>query len=463
MVTTTIPTPFETDLSAEPVVDQLDVVAPHHTAQRQQQITKMATQPIKWQEAAFRWIERDKRAIDAFRRLLLRMDRYHDVLRNKRLVRQDGNYGPMVGGLAALAHHHGRWIRSPEDWTSTVEKGGEPQRIDQFASLARHLLTRYHVPSFMDEAWFGACGDEALRHQEWFIHIGSGGSVRDLDLPVKLTRSMAHKFMQGMNRKSIARNLRWAQVLAMGGDWQMARTIQSTRLGRHLDDDEFWSTVVLFLTSNPLIDPTQVGPMIDYIHNMRFAPRRVVGEGGGVEEAPPPQPDFTMKGRSATKLLRQVEAWHGHLTSVQNVIFQSWQPSGVRSFALEEQSAELGAVRWTVQELLSSWELAAEGTAMGHCVVSYSDQCADGKASIWSIGLQLEDEESRESVLTVAFDVRRRAVTQARGRYNMVPNKAPRSAKGQEATRGKYKQMLDRSDHILSLWTERERVRREDK
>ena len=241
----------------------------------------------------------------------------------------------------------------------------------------------------------------------------------------------------------------------------MAHTIQSTRLGRHIDHDGFWSTVVLFLATNPLIDPTQIGPMVDYIHNMRFAPRRVVREGGGVEEAPPLQPNFSMKGRSATKLLRQVEAWHGHLTRVQNVLFQSWQPSDVRPFELEEQTEKLGHVRWTVQELLSSWELAAEGTAMGHCVVSYSDQCADGKTSIWSIGVQKKDEESRESVLTVAVDVKRRAMTQARGRYNMLPNKVPRSAQAQEAARGRYKQLIDRSDHILSLWMERERIRRE--
>jgi hypothetical protein len=31
--------------------------------------------------------------------------------------------------------------------------------------------------------------------------------------------------------------------------------VQSTRLGRHLDHDEFWNTVVLFLASNPMKPP----------------------------------------------------------------------------------------------------------------------------------------------------------------------------------------------------------------
>jgi hypothetical protein len=90
-----------------------------------------------------------------------------------------------------------------------------------------------------------------------------------------------------------------------------------TRLGWHHDNDEFWSTVVRFLVNNAMIDPTWVGPIVDYIFNMKFVSRRIVQEGGGIEEGPPPQPNFTMKGRSAAKLLRQVEAWHGrkHLVS----------------------------------------------------------------------------------------------------------------------------------------------------
>jgi len=218
-----------------------------------------------------------------------------------------GREGGAVYGLAALAHPHRRWIQPPETWASSVQHNGHPQSIDQIGSLARHLLARYEVPTFMDEAWFGPYNDETMQRQAWYLHLGAGGSVRDLDLPVHLTRRMAHRFMLGRNRDSIDHNLRWAQVLGLGGDQHLARTVLRTRLGRHLDHDDFWQTVVLFLTTNPLMDPAQVGPMIDYVHNMRFAPRRVVAEGGGVEEAPPPQPDLTMKGRSPTKILRQID------------------------------------------------------------------------------------------------------------------------------------------------------------
>lgn len=452
-------------------------VAGHHTAERRAQLSSMAagcvetgrnlransTTPWKaWQQIAMEWLEEDDESTHAYERLVLRLDRYQDVLRHRKLCRAGGQYGSALRGLAALAHHHRQWIRPPEEWTSQVERNGIPQRVDQFSSLARHLFARYDVPTFLDEAWFAERSDEAIRQQKWFIHVGAGGSVRELDTPVHLTRRMAHEFLQRNNRESIAHNLRWIQVLGMGGDAVMARAVQRTRLGRHLDHDEFWSTVVLFLASNPMIDPTLVGPVVDYIHHMRFAPSRVVREGGGVDEAPPPQPDFTMKGRSITKLLRQVEAWHGHLARVKDVVFQSWQPCGLRPFELEEDSPALGRIRWSVQELLSSWELAAEGTAMGHCVVSYSDQCADGQTSIWSIGLLREGDQTREGALTVAVDPERRVITQARGKYNMLPHSSPRSAQAQEAARAGYMDILNGSAAVLARWGERERLRRQD-
>lgn len=113
-----------------------------------------------------------------------------------------------------------------------------------------------------------------------------------------------------------------------------------------------------------------------------------------------------------------------------------------------------------MQELLSSWELAAEGTAMNHCVVSYSDQCAAGETSIWSISARREGAETREHVLTVAVDQGERTVTQARGRYNALPHHKPNSARQRRAAQAGYLDLLNRSDHVLRLWIDRERLRR---
>ena len=287
------------------------------------------------------------------------------------------------------------------------------------------------------------------------MHLANGGNIRDLETPIRLTRRMAHLFGRAPRLGTLEKSMRWAQVIGMGGNDALAQAILKTRLGRNYKNDEFWNTVVLFLVNNAMMDPTWVGPIVDYVHNMKFAPRRVVQEGGGVEEISPPQPNFTMKGRSATKLLRQVEAWHGHLSREQFVDFQSWQACGVRPLTLEDETPELGPVRWTAQELLSSWELAAEGRAMSHCVVSYSNQCADGNTAIWSLCAQPQGAPEREHIMTVALDIKERAVTQARGRYNALPNKPQKSGKVQ----GGYLQLLNRSEYILKEWMGRERLR----
>jgi hypothetical protein len=405
----------------------------------------------------------DVEARQALLRLLLHVDRFIDVLK-------PGNFSPrgrrghrrLLDGLIVVAFHHRQWLRPVEDWACEPSINGHPRPIDQFSGLLRHLFAKYDIPLYLDAAFFEGLDEEARRHQAWFLDLACGASVRSLDTPIELTKRMAHLFMTipGHNRHAILRNMRWAQIIGMGGDTVLAKTILSTRLGRQFEDDTFWSTVVLFLVNNAMMEPERVGPLADYIHNMKYAPRRIVLEEGGVEEGPPPHPNLSMKGRSASKLLRQVEAWHGHLARESDVVFQSWQPCGLRPFETSEMHDPIGDVRWTVQELQSSWELAAEGRAMNHCVVSYSDQCADGKTSVWSIAAQKKDAEERESVMTVAVDVRSREMTQARGKYNALPNQRPKSAQARREEQTGYFDLLNRSDHILRLWMERERITR---
>ncbi|MBT4504792.1 MAG: hypothetical protein HOC74_44120 [Gemmatimonadetes bacterium] len=437
--------------------------APYLTPERRQLLEQIASGELPTYRAGLidQWLGKDEEARQVLRQLLLHVDRFTNVLRSRRFY-PVGRHRLLLHGLLVLSYHHRRWIRPLEEWHCGPSINGHPRPSDQFSSLLRHLLARYDVPKFMDAAFFEGIDARGLQQQEWFMHIANGGSIRDLRMPIKLTRRMAHLMlsMKDHYRYGIEHNMRWVQVIGMGGDSLLAKTILRTRLGRNFDDDAFWSSVVLFLVNNAMMDPGCVSPLIDYVYNMKFAPRRIVRPEGGVEEAPPPQPGFTMKGRSATKLLRQVDAWHGHLNREENVVFQSWQPCGLRPYEIEEETADLGPVRWTVQELLSSWELAAEGRAMSHCVVSYSDQCADGKTSIWSISVQRQ--EKRESVHTVAVDVQSRTITQARGRHNMLPNKKPRSNQEQKEVQSDYIPMLNRSAHILQLWAERESLKRTD-
>ncbi|MBT4098498.1 MAG: hypothetical protein HOE86_12680 [Gemmatimonadetes bacterium] len=391
--------------------------------------------------------------------LMLHTNRYMDVLKTKLLSREVGRHRELSYGLVALALHHDRWIRPVESWISPLPTQGSPRREDQFSSLVRHLVARYEVPQFMDRVWFEGAGERGREHRKWFIDVASGRSIRTMDTPIRLTRRMAHLFMRGAYPKGgLEQNMRWAQIIAMGGSFAQANAILRTRMGRRFEDDDFWSTVVLFIANNPMLDPTWIGPIVDYIHAMRSVPTQVQAE-SEITQGPPRQPHLTMKGRSATKLLGQVEAWHELLNREDGVAFQHWRQSGLSNLELVEETSQLGKVRWTVRELLSSQELAAEGRAMNHCVVSYSDQCAAGDTAIWSICAHREAQP--ENVLTAALDTRRQTVTEVRGRYNMVPNKRPASAQGRAQERAGYMALLQRANVVLNQWIKREGLQRD--
>ena len=96
----------------------------------------------------------------------------------------------------------------------------------------------------------------------------------------------------------------------MDSSEELTRAIFRTRLGKSFENEAFWVTVIQFFVNNPLLHTDHVGPIVDYIYNQKHVPQEGIQPGGGVLEGPPSHPSFSIKGRSADKLLRQVEDWH---------------------------------------------------------------------------------------------------------------------------------------------------------
>src|SRR5687768_18237939 len=93
---------------------------------------------------------------------------------------------------------------------------------------------------------------------------------------------------------SVLQALRWGQVMGLGGVQRLARAVVASRLRDRLPDEPFWLTVVQFLARHPMLDPHQVGPLVDYLFAQRFErePARVVG--GTVIGGTIPQPNLSM-------------------------------------------------------------------------------------------------------------------------------------------------------------------------
>lgn len=317
-----------------------------------------------------------------------------------------------IRGVISLSKEPEKWVRPLEEWQSDTHN---PDR--QFSSLARHLWALYSVPLFMDNAWTnGNC-----TQQEWFRHIGAGKNIRTAaDLPAPLTKMMAHLFLTAPPSYSIDSAFRWAQVHSLGGDPRLADALLETKIAHDFRDNEFWLSVLRFFIRNPMLDPAQINPIIDYIWNRKYENRIVFVGRGVAEELGPEQPHFSMRGRTVASLLTAVEAWHKQLGREAKGGNLQWKKSPYEPFSCVEGSKKNKNMRvWRIRELLSSAELIAEGRAMQHCVASYARSCHNGTCSIWTV--DTETEEGMDKLLTLEINNASNQIRQVRGKRNRRP------------------------------------------
>jgi hypothetical protein len=316
-----------------------------------------------------------------------------------------------VEALLHLARFRDEHIRSAADWAG-ISSSWRPA----ISSLAQHLICRYHVPGFMASVWHA--GDEAGdRKRSWMIAHSRGASFRSLDLPISITRKMERIFLASQDHLAVEAALRRAELLAFGVPAEFIQSIMLTRLATDLRNGDFWRTFWMFLVTHAgKMDAGQIGPMIDYIQSVRHDCIRIETQ-NGMAEVFPPQPAFSMKGRTVTSLLRLMKEWHRHLGNHGGSTF-SWARSSFKPWLFEEPALDDAKLprRWHMMELTNSAQLREEGVALHHCVGSYAHVCHRGSSSIWS--LRVWRGEQIRSVLTVEIDPKRRAVIQARGKAN---------------------------------------------
>lgn len=309
-----------------------------------------------------------------------------------------------VNGLLGVAAFNQYWIRPIENW-----KPKSHNTSRQFSSLLRHLFAKYPVPNFMDSAFYN--GNRT--YQNWFIHVGNGKNIKSAaGLPIVLTSKMAHHMMEAPSDYDIPSAIRWGQVHAMGGDERLVTALLGARI--NFANNEFWSSVIQWLIANPMLDTTQIAPIVDYINHMKFVPS-VPNDDPSGPRLVPPQPNLCMKKRTVEATLKGMEDWHRQVGKFKRrTSGESWVPCGIPGFYYEE--GEHNKKRYHITELLSVESLKEEGAAMSHCVGSYSHSCSTGKISIWSmVG-------DGKRMLTIEVDNQTFTIRQARGKFNATPD-----------------------------------------
>ena len=325
--------------------------------------------------------------------------------------RQNGN--GFFRAIMALVAVKDLWIRDYKTWKPKSHNADR-----QFASFVRHLLVKYDMPLFMDRAWLNGTILDTSPFQDWYIHIGLGGNLRTAKrLPYPITKMEAHYFMQAPESYTIPEALRYGQLLSLGGSPRLAQAMRGTQimptnLLTDMAGNDFCLSVIRFFIANPMLDMAHIHPITDYIWNQKYQCGREFVNHVAVNR-PPPQPNFSMHGRTPESLLDQVERWHHQLGKERKGGKLLWEHSTVKDFELQEGQGKNARI-WRIAELLSSAELTAEGRTMHHCVASYAGSCAAGRSSIWA--LTLESEKGLFKYLTI--EVSNKQIRQVRGLNN---------------------------------------------
>lgn len=342
---------------------------------------------------------------------------------------EDGHH-PGVDALLHLARFGNAHIRPAEAWPGTES----PWRL-AVSSLAQHLVGSYEIPLFLASSWH-ATDSAADDKRSWFVAHSRGARFRSLVLPIIMTRKMEHIFLASQDHMGIEHALRRAELLALGASDELVHAVLSARMVADLRHGEFWRTVWIFLITHAgSLSLEQIGPLIDFLQAIRHD-RTTLQTADGMVEVGPPQPTFSIKGRTVESIRHLMRNWHRSLGTGSPA--SAWSPSPWQPLMVEEpaQDASDEPRRWQLMELTNSAQLRMEGAALHHCVLSYTDRCRRGLSRIWS--LRCLRGEKLHRVLTIEVDPARRAIVQARGMAN-------RPASGKPLT-------------LLHSWAQRERL-----
>ena len=278
----------------------------------------------------------------------------------------------------------------------------------------RHLLEemrlqycKYTVPKFLFKVWTDKTTVRWTldKYREWFFVVGRGDSLYKNGMKGILTKKGTFFFLKAPNDLSIEQNVWWARVRSLGGDEGTAYRIAKSRIGEKTFDSEFWISVARFFMVN-FVSMKEMSELLDYL-----------------ADAKKEKSKYSMKGRTLLSVQRLSYDWHKALYDAKDMKKLKWDGANLPNKSYSTGKAD-EKKQWNVDQLLTSTELAREGSAMHHCVKSYADSCATGNTSIWSLNTK-DEYNQKKRCLTI--EVRRSQVVQMRGYANRMAKPVERS------------------------------------
>lgn len=327
---------------------------------------------------------------------------------------------PLLQEFEAYRDH---FIRDPNTFTLRTRSS---HRSKQVLEMARHLFVKFRVPRVLEQAWAAylppdpptprvlprrpprlAPGLKAIDFRAWFICVASGGSLYKQHTKGLLTKKETHLFLNVTIPLDLCQAIVYAIARAAGATEGGAQRLARSRLSEQ-SFIPFWFDAVRFFSLPEQLPAAvhQVNDLCDFLAQRRQED---------------PHFRLTAASQSLPALLRRMEEWHRALARAKDLEGISWDGVDIPDYTLERRHPQKPdqSVTWRFHQITTGKELAAEGSAMRHCVYGYKAKCADGRCSIWSLTYNDgERPESRRLTLEVNENG---SIVQKRGLANRLP------------------------------------------
>lgn len=352
--------------------------------------------------------------------------------------RQAAYKAPDAPLLDEFEPYRAHFIRCPDQF---VLRTRSSHRDKQVLEMARHLFGRFRVPRVLEQAWGAYLADAspAARNQPlarrwgparndravaraasgrnpnlghidfraWFVCVATGGSLYKEHTKGLLTKKETHFFLGAPACLDVCQAVIYAVSRGAGAPDGEAQRLARSRLSAQRFN-AFWLDVVRFFCLPDRLpgNVEAVNDIVDYLIHRRQ------------EDA-----SFRLLGSSWSlpALQRRVEQWHRALARAKDLSGVTWAGVDLPDHTIERPDPTHcdRVVRWRFHQIVTGKELAAEGTAMRHCVFSYKSRCMNGSCSIWT--LTRTDEFGRTTRHLTIEVSRMGVIVQKRGLANRLP------------------------------------------
>lgn len=323
----------------------------------------------------------------------------------------------IVPMLVRLCAYHASWIRQPEDWQPVHDDARS-----QWADFLRHLLARFPVPAFLDNAWLAKGSLDHFERDCWCA-LARGRSLRAVPgFPRSVPGHVLHRALTEAKSGSLSEAIWEAQLRELRAAPALSAAVLSSRVVKELGRHAWWVRLVSKFACTGDQHAGVFALCADALSS--------------IEEHRGPVHTALLLRTPLSDLIRHCTAFVTHLLNSNGHLLTEAQ---VRAAAERRELSRLAASRWRampghetpfvlhgghwrIVELCSHEELQAEGKAMRHCVARYGGRCREGHSAIFSLRHQNGTGDSWDSCVTIEVNPRTRRITQVKAWRNHPVN-----------------------------------------